>query len=349
MQLPSGAYILKPINEIKMNSELKQLVEQAEKTYKKNFSPICWFERAVFLSWYCSLGDCTFCYMSTQKDKISDPKKARRRLSSVLAEIILSKEFGWEIEFLSAGYGSYTSEELLDVIQKCYELTAEKLWLNIGYLNDKEINKFLPFIKGVSASIETINWEIRKKVCPSKPIEPMLKMLELADKYHLQKAITIIIGLGETIEDIDNLFGFVEKYNLDRITFYSLNPHPGTPFKKGPETNYYVQWIAKTRIKFPKVEIIAGSWVNRIEEISFLLKAGANAFTKFPALKLFNSKYAQEIEKQVKDSGRELKGTLTKMPPTSIEKINLNSLDKRLQIETRLKLKQYLKRMGLKE
>ena len=37
-------------------------------------------ERAVFLSWWCDKGDCAFCYMSTQKDKIKDPTKARRNI-----------------------------------------------------------------------------------------------------------------------------------------------------------------------------------------------------------------------------------------------------------------------------
>jgi biotin synthase-like enzyme len=331
-----------------MDKEVQELIEQANQVYKKNFSPECWFERAVFLSWYCSLGDCKFCYMSTQKNKISDPEKARRRLSSVLAELILSNKLGWEIEFLSTGYGSYTQEELIELLKISSETITEKLWLNIGYLDEKEINKFLPYVKGVSASIETVNWELRKEVCPSKPVEPMLKMLELADKYNLKKAITIIIGLGEKIEDIEELFKFIEKYKLDRVTFYSLNPHEGTPFTKGPETEYYVQWIAKTRIKYPKLEIIAGSWVNRIEEINLLLKSGANAFTKFPALKLFNSSFAKQIEEETKKARRELKGSLTEIPTidwkVEINKLNVNE---NLKEQILLKLKQYLKRMNL--
>ena len=47
------------------------------------------FERAIFFSWYCSKGDCKFCYMSTQKDKITDPKLAKRRKESIIAETII--------------------------------------------------------------------------------------------------------------------------------------------------------------------------------------------------------------------------------------------------------------------
>ena len=41
-----------------------------------------------------------------QKDKIKDPKKAKRTKESILAEAILSKNLGWEIEFISGGYES---------------------------------------------------------------------------------------------------------------------------------------------------------------------------------------------------------------------------------------------------
>jgi biotin synthase-like enzyme len=332
-----------------MNPETEQLIEQAEQVYKENFSNECHFERAVFLSWYCSLGDCTFCYMSTQKSKIKDPKKARRRLSSVLAEIVLSKELGWKIEFLSAGYGSYTNEELLEVVKASSKVAEEKLWLNIGYLDNKELNNFLPYLEGTSASIETVNWELRKKVCPSKPLEPMFKMLKLAEEYNLKKGITIIIGLGEKIEDIEELFKLIKEYKLDRVTFYSLNPHEGTAFSKGPETEYYLQWVAKTRIEFPRLEIITGSWVNRLEEIHLLLKAGANAFTKFPALKLFGSNYAQEIEAQIIKANRKLKGSLIKLPEVDWEKeINSLEIDQGLKSQVYSKLKEYLNKMKTK-
>ena len=76
-----------------------------------------YFERAIFLSWYCSKADCKFCYMSTQKSLIKDPKRARRTKESILAEALLCRQLGWKIEFLSGGYESYTKEELLFLIR----------------------------------------------------------------------------------------------------------------------------------------------------------------------------------------------------------------------------------------
>lgn len=287
------------------------VLEDANKIYLNNFDNKVWFERAIFLSWYCSLGDCKFCYMSTQKNRINNPKLAKRSLNSILAEVFLCKKLGWKVEFLSSGYG-FDIEELVNIVKNVNKIYKEKIWLNVGALDKEAILKLKPYIKGVYGAIETINEDLRKEVCPSKQIKPILDMFSYAN--NLKKGITIIIGLGETEKDIDKLHNFIEEHKIDQITFYALNPHKETIFNQGPNKFYYAKWIAKTRIRFPKLKIIAGTWVNRVEEISLLLKAGANAITKFPVIKLFNSSYAKVLEDEVIKSKRSLIGSFTKIP-----------------------------------
>ncbi len=305
-------------------------IEKAEKVFLDNFEPVTWFERAIFLSWYCGKGDCKFCYMSIQKQRIKNPKLAKRRIESILAEVILTKACGWNIEFLSGGYDSYSREEMQRLLKRITEIHTNKVWLNIGVLNESEIQSYMPFIKGVVGAVETINPRLHQELCPSKPIEDIDFMFHICKRLGLDRAITIIIGLGETIKDFALLKDYINKHDINRITFYALNPHKGTFFNKGPEPAYYAEWIARTRISFPELEIIAGSWVDRLEEISLLLKAGANAFTKFPAIKLFGSKYAQKIEKQCILAGRTLKGSMTRLPKKPCVKDN--KINKKLEM-----------------
>ena len=61
-----------------MDSNIFDLIKKANDITLKNHGDLITLERAVFLSWWCDKGDCAFCYMSTQKNKIKDPKKARR-------------------------------------------------------------------------------------------------------------------------------------------------------------------------------------------------------------------------------------------------------------------------------
>ncbi|MBW2980381.1 radical SAM protein [Candidatus Woesearchaeota archaeon] len=298
------------------------------------------FERAIFLSWYCAKGDCKFCYMSTQKSLIKEPRKARRSTASVLAEAFLCKKLGWEIEFLSGGYESYTKKELLSLIKNIKKIYGKKLWLNIGVLNKKDLLMFKPYIGGVCGAVECINPNIHDKVCPSKPIKEIESMFKLCDELGLKKAMTLILGLGETLNDFPSLKKFIQKNNINKITFYRLKPQKNTAFEKAkPITKeYYSKWVKLTRETFPKMQIVVGSWLTHLDEIHLLLNSGADAITKFPSIRLFNSSHAKKIENEAKKAKRKFTGTLTKLPG-----ISYTGLDK----EIKEKLDNYISKMRI--
>ena len=308
-----------------------------------------YFERALFFSWYCGLGDCTFCYMSLLKDKIEDPKKARRSFESIFAETIICKKFNWKIEFLSGGYESYSVEELLFLTKGIYSIIGERLWLNIGFLSRKELLEFKPYIEGYAGTVETVNWNLRKNVCPSKSMVPILKSFEYCDELGLKKAITIIIGLGESSEDISELINFIKQNKISRITFYALNPHPGTPFKKSPELDYYSKWISSVRDNFPDIDIIAGAWIDKPEYYAKLLKSGANAITKLPTIRMFNSEKIIKIEESIKEAGFEFgsvfSGTIDFSSNSLVEKLDPEFFTKEMKSKIIEKLNSYFKKM----
>ncbi len=312
--------------------EFNQLLEKANKIYVDNFPATTQFERALFFSWHCDIGDCTFCYMST-KDSSKSNKPAVRSQASLIAEAILCRIHGWDM-FLSGGVGALSGEGFFDMLKNVTEAYGDKVWLNIGPLSEKQLVQYKPYIDGVVGSIETVNKTLHDKVCPSKPIEPYLNMFKLAKFHDIKCAMTIILGIGETIADFDELKNMIETYNINKIHIYSLNPHPGTMFEnaKTPSDEYQAEWIARTRIAFPTVNIVCGIWLDRVDRVALLLKAGANSISKFPVLKKFNSVEAQEIEKQAKTVGREFLGTLT-----TIKKFSIDEETDKLQINDELK------------
>lgn len=299
-----------------------------------------WFERAIFLGWACAIKDCTFCYMSLQKDKTKKP--AYRSIESVIAEVLICKAQGWKIDFITTGYKGMPFDRLLRIVKIISKLYDDELWINVGPLTKEQLLQLKPYIAGVNNSVECINPEVRAKVCPSKNIDEMEKMFELCDELGLKKAITLIIGLGETEADQPKLKQFIEKHNLDRITLYSLTPHQGTPFTKSPDLKYYQSWIKYVNIHFPKLLLVCGIWKDRTDQVSAILDSGAHAITKFPAIKLFNSAEAKEIHQQAEISQRAFKGSLVDK-----QKINkeVSILKELLSVEERTilrrKLKQY--------
>lgn len=305
------------------------------------------FERAIFFSWYCSTADCKFCYMSTQP---KGQKMAVRSFASILAEFILCKKMGWEIGVLSGGHNAYTATDFLKLLKLIKKITNEKVWVNIGPIKKQNLVKFKPYIKGIVASIETINPKVHDFVCPSKSMAPFEKMLKEALKLKLKTAMTIILGLGESIHDFEILRQFIKKYNISKIYFYGLNPHEGTIFEKTkpPKKEYMAEWIKRTRKEFPEMNILAGIWIDRVKDVSCLLNAGANSITKFPAIRYFGTDQASEIEKQAKMAGRIFKGTLTKLKrfraDAEVRKLKIDSI---LKARVKNKLDVYIKSMRM--
>ncbi len=324
------------------------LLSKANKIYQKNFDNQTIFERAIFFSWFCGLGDCKYCYMSTQTKKIKDPEKARRSMASLIAEAILCKKFKWDISFLAGGYRAYELKGFYNLAKNISKAIQDKLWLNIGALSKEELIKYQDISKGVCAAIEVINPKIRKKVCPSKPYKQMTEMLRNADDLGYEKAITIILGLGETFEDFYLLEEFVKDYKINKISFYALNPQKGTIYEEqsSPSSIYQARWIAQTRISFPKIKILAGIWSYRVNVLGLQLLAGANYFSKFPAIKLFNSKESIMIEEECKSAGRILKSQLNgKININISQEVKKLDISQTLKKEVKNKLEGYIKKM----
>ncbi len=324
-----------------------ELVETAQAVYKENFPLTTWFGRCIFLSWYCDVGTCDFCFRSTVKHKIKHASSAKRSKASIIVDAILGKNLGWRIEFLTGGYRIFSFEEQLEICRLVSLVYGHKIWLNLGLLDKEQLQKLEPYVEGVCASIECVNPELHLKICPDKPAEPYSQMLKMAKSMGFKTSCTIVIGLGEKKSDFENLAEFIESHSLDRITFYALKPVVGTPYTKSPEPEEYVWWVAQTRIRFPKLEIMAGLTPQRSSDYAgLLLRAGANALTKFPAVKRFGSLQALEIEKQALEAGREFTGSLTVVPDVDWDsEVDRLNLDYDLAEAVREKLKDYLEGM----
>lgn len=335
--------LLIKMHQLKMN----ELIIKANSVYQQHFPPLTCFERAVFFSWGCTIGDCTFCYMSTQPAG-KPPRETRRSMESILAEFILAKHLGWQIGFFTGGIGILKPEELEFLLKAAVEVVSEKIWLSVGPISQTLLKKYSPHIKGVVGSIETINPSLHRKVCPSKPIEPYEKMFLIAKDFGLQRAMTFIVGLGETHDDFLLLKNFIETYGITKIHVYGLIPQEGTAYGRAvvPSAEEQAWWIAQLRLAFPPIDIQCGIWEDRVARVSLLLRAGANSISKFKAVKLFGTPLAKEIEQEVAKAGRTFCGTLTKLPDIDWDaKVMMLSLSSELKQRIKFKLNQYLKGM----
>jgi biotin synthase-like enzyme len=267
----------------------------------------------------------------------------------MIADAVIGKNLGWKFEYLTGGYANWDIDDIKDIAKNISNVYGEKIWVNLGLLDEEDMDKLKPYVEGVCASIETVEKGLHDKLCPDKPIEPYSEMLKLAKKKGFKTSITIVIGLGEKKEDINLLLDFIKKHDIDRITFYALKPVKGTEFEKveSPSVEDYSWWINETRKKFPNLEIIAGLTPKKVDYVKPVLEAGATAITKFPAIRLFGSEKAKFVEKQASEAGFEFIGTLTKLPNIKWDKeVDKLRIDQDLKQKVKQKLQLYISKMS---
>ncbi len=242
-------------------------------------------------------------------------------------------------------------DELESLLKAAVGITGEKIWLSVGPVPKPLLLHYLPYIKGVVGSTETINPKLHKIVCPSKPLAPYEHMFETATELGLQKAMTFIVGMGETKEDLELLEKFIQKHGIGKIHIYGLIPTKGTMFEHSPPPTAEEQawWIAQLRIAFPTLDIQCGIWEDRADYLPLLLKAGANSISKFRALKIFGTKTAHGIVEQCRVAGREFQGSLTVLPYIDWkQEITKVPVSYGLQQSIKEKLAQYVRGMEQK-
>jgi biotin synthase-like enzyme len=330
-----------------ISAETQQLVEKAEVVYKEHFPSTTCFERAVFFSWWCGINDCGFCFMSAlDKDKVAK-ETAIRHESSILAETWLCKKIGWEFGFFSGGVNAFNADKIEDMLKKINIVYGEKVWINIGAVPKSVLERYAPYIRGVVGSIETVNEEVHKKACPSKPTLPYFRMFENAHDMELDTAMTFIVGLGETKADLPLLLETIEKYHIIKIHVYGLVPHEGTAYADAdaPTADDQAWWIAQIRLAHPTIDIQCGIWSDRIERTSILLRAGANSVSKLPVFRKFGKQIAYDLEKQAAIAGREFEGSLTVLPELDLSEIDAFGFDEKLTLEIKKKAEKYIELM----
>ncbi|MBU1974911.1 MAG: hypothetical protein KKG59_00750, partial [Nanoarchaeota archaeon] len=213
--------------------------------------------------------------------------------------------------------------------------------------SQKQLEELRPYVEGICASVETTAMPLHDEVCPDKPLEPYEHLLQSLKGF--KRSCCIIIGIGEQKKDLDSLLDFIDRNKLDRITFYALKPVKGSPYKESPDPDYYAWWIEETRKRFPKLEIMAGLTPKKVDYAEKVIRAGANGLTKFPAIRKFNSKEAADVERGVKNAGKKLDSSLTKLPKLDwMAEIDKLDLDNNIKQEMKKTVPMYLKKMEKK-
>jgi len=270
--------------------ELKENMNIAYSILKKKHKNNYKFARAIFGSWYCSIRDCKFCFLSTQKNaKIFVSK---RTIESIIAEALIIKKLNAKLQDFTGGVLGNDYSELVKLTKLLYHIFEKQIWINLNVVPLKVWDEIKNYVEGLVYSTETFNKKLHDFVAPSKPLENSFKVFDFLDSEKKKKGVTLIIGLGETWKDIKVTNEFIETWQIDQIHLYGLKPIKGTIYENKviPPLPYILFWISELRINNPKLLISASKSYKYINEYPFFYKAGANYYSKLRFLHYFGRK-----------------------------------------------------------
>lgn len=183
---------------------------------------------------------CTYCIIPKLRGRYRS-----RKMESILSEAKLLAERGTKELILIAQdtgrygfdiYGEYKLYELLNELNNIEDIK----WIRILYLYPDVFNMDLiesiknnnKVIKYVDMPIQHINNDVLKRMNRKTSKEDIVQLIDtLRDKIpEMIIRTTLIVGFpGETEEEFEELYKFVESTNLDRLGVFTYSKEEGTP------------------------------------------------------------------------------------------------------------------------
>ena len=169
-------------------------------------------------------------------------------------------------EWLKENGFKSTSEYLVHSSETALELGLFP-HTNAGNLNFEEMKELKKTNVSMGIMLENVSERLTKKGMPhhlaaSKKPQTRLKILENSGKLGIPMTTGILVGIGETIEEIiDSILaikGLHEKYkNIQEVILQNFQPKPDTIMKDTPSANeeYFKKIVALTRIIIPQMNI----------------------------------------------------------------------------------------------
>ena len=169
-------------------------------------------------------------------------------------------------EWLKENGFKSTSEYLVHSSETALELGLFP-HTNAGNLNFEEMKELKKTNVSMGIMLENVSERLTKKGMPhylaaSKKPQTRLKILENSGKLGIPMTTGILVGIGETIEEIiDSILAIKtlhEKYkNIQEVILQNFQPKPDTIMKDAPSANeeYFKKIVALTRIIIPQMNI----------------------------------------------------------------------------------------------
>lgn len=270
---------------LKDEQEREKLYKKAREVREKYFGNKLFTYGFVYFSTYCK-NDCTFCYYRKSNNLCDRYRKDLNEILSIAKEL---KAQGVNLIDLTMGEdpiyhcnGKEGIDKLLKVIKKVKNELDMPIMVSPGVISESTINKLVDIGAEWYACYQEIhNVEKYNKLRLNQDYNTRLNAKEYAKKSGMLIEEGILVGVGNTLEDIVDSFEEMERMNADQVRVMTFVPQEGTPLSETEPLDSVLELniIAVMRILFNDKLIPASLDVEGLVGLEGRLNAGASVVT----------------------------------------------------------------------
>jgi len=237
----------------------------------------------IYFSTFCR-NNCSFCYFRRQNRY---PQRYRKTEQEVIEAAERLRDAGVHLIDLTMGEDPFYSqfhhfEQLIELVQKIKKSTGLALMISPGVLEENKLRQLVKAgVDWYACYQETYNRELFRQLRVEQDFDVRIKTKQMACKNGLLIEDGILVGVGETTEDLAFSLKAMIESRAQQIRVMSFVPQKGTPFENldPPSRLKELVSIALMRILSPQRLIPASLDVDGVKGLKARLQAGANVVT----------------------------------------------------------------------
>jgi biotin synthase len=168
-----------------------------------------------------------------------------------------------------------------DCVENIRKNTQLEIVANFGGITKPDLARLKEAgVDGINCAIETTNTQVFYQLKPGDSYEARFNTLRDAKEMGFKTCTNLIIGIGESIEDIDNSIRVVDELGLDFLSVSSIQPTPFTETEDWDRPKPYLlgRIGAAARISLTRNIDMSMSF-DSTQDLHWGMRCGANAFS----------------------------------------------------------------------
>ncbi|MGE5343386.1 MAG: methylornithine synthase PylB [Candidatus Omnitrophota bacterium] len=239
----------------------------------------------IYISTYCR-NNCNFCFY---RDSNPVPKRYRKAEDQILDACDKLAESGVHLLDLTMGEDPFFFTDpakgfdpLFRLVETVKASTHLPIMVSPGVVSESVLKSFADAGADWFACYqETHNRSLFSRLRPGQDYDARLKVKSIAHRLGMFTEEGILVGIGETPQDIAHSFDTMKALDVDQLRVMNFIPQSGTPMERNHPADSLIELIiiAWMRLRFPDKLIPATLDVEGLAGLKRRLDAGANVIT----------------------------------------------------------------------